>query len=280
LDVQAYLAESARRVDPLLDLWLPASDAAPASLAGAMRHLVFPGGKRLRPALAFGAAECVGAAPERALPVAAAVELVHTWSLVHDDLPCMDDDVERRGRPTVHVVYGEATAVLAGDALLAAAFEGLAGEAAACAPGPALAALRELARAAGAGGLVGGQVDDLSFPPDGTDAEQVEAVHRRKTGALFRAAVVGGAAFGGADAAALERLARFGECIGVAFQITDDRLDAAADEPCSLVRVLGAEAAEARAAALLADAQGALEPFGAAAERLCELARFAVMRRT
>src|SRR5262245_27072676 len=134
-----------------------------------MRHLIFPGGKRLRPALALAAAEAVGAAPERALPVAVAVELIHTYSLIHDDLPCMDDDDLRRGRPTVHVVYGEANAVLAGDALQALAFETLlaAGDAEASA---ARDAARELTRAAGAFGLVGGQVDDLAFDPACADA--------------------------------------------------------------------------------------------------------------
>ena len=127
MDVLAYLAERAQLVDRLLERAVPPASEPPERLHAAMRHLLFPGGKRFRPALAFAGAEAVGGRPEAALPVAAAVELVHTYSLVHDDLPCMDDDVERRGKPTVHVAFGEATAVLAGDALLAAAFEVLAG---------------------------------------------------------------------------------------------------------------------------------------------------------
>ena len=278
MDALAYLAERGRLVDEALDRWLPRADAAPCTLHAAMRHLIFPGGKRLRPALAFAGAEAVGGAPERALPVAVAVELVHTYSLVHDDLPCMDDDAERRGRPTVHVLYGEATAVLAGDALLAAAFEHLAEAAVGVDAARVAAALRDLAHAAGSHALVGGQAEDLAFPRDGAGAAAVESVHARKTAALFVAAVVGGARLAGADRAALDRLKRFAESMGVAFQIADDWLDRDADERCSLVRLLGPDAARARADSLLADALDAVESFGAPAEPLRELARFAVWR--
>jgi geranylgeranyl diphosphate synthase type II len=277
MDLQAWLAERAQLVDAELQRWLPPADEAPANLHAAMRHLIFPGGKRLRPALAFAGAEAVGAAPERALPVAAAVELVHTYSLVHDDLPCMDDDDERRGRPTVHVLYGEAVAVLAGDALLAGAFELLA-EAASRDPARALAALRDLAHAAGSRQLVGGQADDLCFPRETADVARVESVHRRKTAALFEAAVVGGARLGGADGDVLARLRGFATRVGVAFQIADDALDADSDEACSLVRLIGADASRARAEALLAEAIDGLEPFGTPAEPLREIARFTVTR--
>jgi geranylgeranyl diphosphate synthase, type II len=278
MDLRAYLIESAQRVDAELERWLPPADAAPANLHAAMRHLIFPGGKRLRPALAFAGAEAVGAAPERALPVAAAVELVHTYSLVHDDLPCMDDDDERRGRPTVHVVYGEAVAVLAGDALLAAAFELLAEASTRGEPARTLAALRDLAHAAGSRQLVGGQVDDLSFPRDTTDVALIESVHQRKTAALFEAAVVGGARLGGADGDALARLRGFARRVGIAFQIADDALDADSDEACSLVRVIGAAASRALADRLLDEAIDELDAFGAPAEPLREIARFTVVR--
>lgn len=278
MDVQAYLAESAQRVDAALERLLPPAGAPPRGLHAAMRHLVFPGGKRLRPALAFAAAEAVGGQPEHALPLAAAVELVHTYSLVHDDLPCMDDDDERRGRPTVHVAYGEATAVLAGDALLALAFEALAG-AEGHEPGRVVAALRELAHAAGAAQLVGGQADDLDFDAARVDEAWVDSVHRRKTAALFAAAVTGGARLAGADEPALARLRAFALALGVAFQIADDVLD---DEPgadeCSLVALVGRDGARARAEALLGEALAALEPFGARADALRMLARFAVWR--
>jgi geranylgeranyl diphosphate synthase type II len=243
-----------------------------------MRHLLFPGGKRLRPALALAAAEAVGAPPTRALPVAVAVELVHTYSLIHDDLPCMDDDATRRGRPTVHVAYGEATAVLAGDALLAAAFFALtAAESEHPAP-RLLAAARDLAEAAGSLRLVGGQVDDLHLQAQELDAARIESVHARKTAALIAAAVVGGARLGGGAPADLARLRRFGEALGLAFQIADDLLDEGRGEACSLARVLGAPAARARAEALLAEALAELDASGERAEPLRELARHAVRR--
>jgi len=278
MDLRAYLIECAQRVDAELERCLPPAAEAPANLHAAMRHLIFPGGKRLRPALAFAGAEAVGAAPERALPVAAAVELVHTYSLVHDDLPCMDDDDERRGRPTVHVLYGEAVAVLAGDALLAAAFELLADASTRAEPARTLAVLRDLAHAAGSRQLVGGQADDLSFSRDTADVTLVESVHQRKTAALFEAAVVGGARLGGADGDALARLRGFARRIGIAFQIADDALDADSDEACSLVRVIGAAASRERAERLQGEAIDALEAFGAPAEPLREIARFTVGR--
>lgn len=279
MDVNAYLRERGELVDGFLEQVLPKPGTVPTALAQAMRHLVFPGGKRLRPALAFAAAEAVGAPPERALALAAAVELIHTYSLVHDDLPCMDDDDERRGRPTVHVAYGEAVAVLAGDALLALAFEVLATQGArdAC-PERALGALRDLAEAAGARALVGGQVDDLELLEVPADAARIESVHLRKSAALIAASVVGGARQAGADAARLARLRRFGEDVGVAFQIADDVLDKDEDGACSLVRVLGEDGARARAEALLQAALTQLDDLGEKAEPLRELARFAVRR--
>jgi geranylgeranyl pyrophosphate synthase len=276
VDVRAYLAERAALVDRFLEAQLPPASEEPAALHAAMRHLMFPGGKRLRPAFAFAACEAAGAPPERALPIAAAVELVHVYSLIHDDLPCMDDDALRRGRPTVHVVHGEATAVLSGDALLALAFETLAcgGEAP---PEARLAALAELAAAAGSRALVGGQAEDLAFPL-GAGTAAIERVHERKTAALFAAAVVGGARLGGAPPALAARLRRFAVHSGAAFQIADDLLDGDRDEACSLVGALGPEAARARAQERLALALAELEELGERAEPLRELARFAAVR--
>lgn len=277
MDVRAYLNDRAERVDAALEAALPRADAAPTALHGAMRHLIFPGGKRLRPGLAFAAAEAVGGAPDDALPFAAAVELVHTWSLVHDDLPCMDDDVERRGRPTVHVAYDEATALLAGDALLALAFEVLLTPSRA-APAAAAAAALELARAAGPGALVGGQVDDLAFARNGGDVAMVESIHERKTAALIRASLVGGAILAGAGEADRARLGRFGQAVGVAFQIADDLLDAG-EEGCSLVSLIGEEAARARGESLLESALGEIASYGSGAEPLRALAGFALRRK-
>ena len=280
MDVVAYLAEQSARVDRFLEARVPAAEEPPVRLHAAMRHLLFPGGKRFRPALALAAAQAVGGDPERALPLAAAVELVHTYSLVHDDLPCMDDDATRRGRPTVHVAFDEATAVLAGDALLAEAFRVLLG-ADELPPAACLAAALDLARAAGSRELVGGQADDLAAVGVRLEAGEVEAIHARKTAALMRAAVVGGARVAGAGPATLARLGRFALSLGVAFQIADDLLDQAegtAPEACSLVSALGSERARERAEALLAGALVELEDLGEPAEPLRELARMATRR--
>ncbi|HEY8156758.1 MAG TPA: polyprenyl synthetase family protein [Myxococcota bacterium] len=278
MDLRAYLLERMPAVERALDAALPPAGMEPIPLHEAMRHLLFPGGKRMRPALALAAAEAVGAPAERALPVAVAVELVHTYSLIHDDLPCMDDDDLRRGRPTVHIAFGEATAVLAGDALLAAAFFALtAAEPDHPAP-QLLAAARDLAEAAGSLRLVGGQIDDLRFEPQALDAARIESVHARKSAALIAAAIVGGARLGGGSAEELAALRRFGEAVGLGFQIADDLLDAPRAEACSLVRSLGAPAARARAEALLAEALRELDGFGERAEPLREIARHAVRR--
>jgi geranylgeranyl pyrophosphate synthase len=279
VDVRAYLLERTPLVDAVLDAAIPPADAPPAELHAAMRHLLFPGGKRLRPAFAMAAAESVGGSARGALPVAAAVELIHTYSLVHDDLPCMDDDAERRGRPTVHVAFGESTAVLAGDALQAAAFEVLCRLPDGGAPDRVLATARDLAEVAGSRHLVGGQVDDLSFDPADTRAERVESVHARKSAALIAVSIAGGARLAGADEATLARLRRFGELVGVGFQIADDLADEGQDDACSMLRAVGADAARERAGALLQAALHEIEDFGERAEPLRALARYAVWRR-
>jgi geranylgeranyl pyrophosphate synthase len=281
LDLHAWLDDRMPMVEALLDRVLPPLERAPSSLHGAMRHNLFPGGKRLRPALAMAAAEAVGAPAATALPIAAAVELVHAYSLIHDDLPCMDDDDERRGRPTVHVLYGEATAVLAGDALQSLAFEVLLDDADAVLAARAGA---DLARAIGAAGLVGGQADDLAAgsreAAGAADAEAILSIHERKTAALISVSVGGGARLAGVDSAVVDQLARFGREIGVAFQIADDLLDADDDEGSSLVPLLGPDACRRRAEALLDAALARIEGFGDRAEPLRELARFAVRRNT
>ena len=205
----------------LMDL-LPSRDAAPTRLHEAMHYALFPGGKRLRPMLALLGCQAAGGDPRRALPAAAALECLHTYSLVHDDLPCMDDDDLRRGRPTCHKVYGEALALLAGDALLTLAFEG-----AATAGGAAVA---ELARAAGSRGMVGGQVEDLAVEGDVAQhsLDRVQWIHDHKTGALITASLVVGAhaaVDGAAPANVVAPLRAFGERLGRAFQIADDCLD-------------------------------------------------------
>jgi geranylgeranyl pyrophosphate synthase len=202
---------------------------------------------------------------------------VHVYSLVHDDLPCMDDDVERRGRPTVHVAFDEATAVLAGDALLTAAFGALVAGASEREAGARMRAVRDLAHAAGAAGLVGGQVDDLASALG--SATDVESVHARKTAALIAAAIGTGARLAGASETQIAALHAAGIAAGIAFQITDDLLDADDDEGTSLVRAIGEAAARERAQSLLDDALAQIAGFGAGAEPLRALLRFVVSRK-
>jgi geranylgeranyl pyrophosphate synthase len=266
--LKAHLAESRARVDGFLDETLPPAVEPPGPLHEAMRYAVFAGGKRLRPALAFGGALACGAAPECALPVAAAVELVHAYSLVHDDLPAMDDDAERRGRPTVHVKFGEATAILTGDALLAQAFATLA------AASPPADVVERLARAAGSRELVGGQVDDLAFGIGATPTqESVRSIHARKTGALFRFATWGGGRLGRAEPEACAALDRFGLEYGLAFQLADD-LSERDGEECSALRVLAPEQVRELGRGHLERGLAALEPFAAHAAALRALADY------
>lgn len=292
MDVNAYMAERISLIDAGIEARFGEASGFPEALQGAMRHLLFPGGKRLRPIFALAAAEAVGGCAEAALPIAVGVEMVHTYSLIHDDLPCMDDDMLRRGRPTVHVAYDEATAVLAGDALLTEAFAVLA-EPGNCSGGAeaALWTMHRLATAAGAAGLVGGQADDLLFsvegatsrpraaaPLEGTDFGRLASIHARKTAALFQAAIAGGAALGGASEAERERLDSFGKDVGIAFQIADDLLDADGDEAASILRIQGLADAKQGAEGLLERALLGIEGLCERAEPLRELARFAVRR--
>ena len=289
-DLAGFLRDARRRVDEALGRYLPEVDPAPGAacpprLAEAMRYSVLAGGKRLRPVLALMAAEACGADPDVALPAACALELIHTYSLVHDDLPSMDDDDLRRGRPTCHKAFDEATAVLAGDALLTLAFEVVAAHVR-----PAEAAARcvaALAEAAGPAGMVGGQMADLLAEgrTDGT-AAALEAIHRRKTGALLRAALKLGALSAGADEATLRALDDYGQGVGLAFQIVDDLLDVQGDEAKLGKRVgkdstlgkwtypgfLGVEGSRERARQVADDAAAALAPLGDRAARLRALA--------
>ena len=274
MDARAYIAERSRLVDVRLEELVPEANEAPTALHAAMRHLLFPGGKRLRPALSMAAAEAAGGSADVAVSVAAAVELIHTYSLVHDDLPCMDDDSMRRGALSVHVAFDEATAVLAGDALLALAFEAVTaveGQP----PDRVALAVRDLARAAGSRGLVGGQADDLAALKPGAilDQPDFESIHERKSAALIAASIVVGARVAGAEADLLQRLHAFGIHVGIAFQIADDSQDGD-----GLARLLGPAAAAARAESLLARALKLVEDLGERAEPLRELARFAVRR--
>ena len=260
-------------VERALSTWVAAD--APAGLGEAMRYAVLDGGKRLRPLLVLGASEAVGGGGEAALRAACAVELIHAYSLVHDDMPCMDNDVLRRGKPTVHVQFGEAQALLVGDALQALAFEVLVPEAG-VEPPLSSALCRLLARASGAQGMAGGQAVDLASIGLALNQAALEHMHRLKTGALLQASVMMGAACGAPDENATTQLQRFGAALGLAFQVVDDVLDvtadaatlgktagkdAAADKP-TFVSLMGLEAAQAYADRLLEQAHHALVATG------------------
>jgi len=219
MDVREYLKTCAAQLEAGLERILPSATARPARLHEAMRYSVFAGGKRLRPALCIAACEACGGKVEEALEAACALELLHTYTLIHDDLPAMDDDTLRRGKPTCHIAFDEATAILAGDALLTLAFEVLARHPQGSAPAA------ELARAAGSRGVIGGQAEDLAAEGQVPDAGLVEYIHRHKTAALIRAACVTGGLCAGAEDKQLAALAAYGEHLGLAFQITDDLLD-------------------------------------------------------
>jgi geranylgeranyl diphosphate synthase, type II len=222
-DLSAHLAARRVIVEAALEKALPPPVTRPSVLHKAMRHAIFTGGKRIRPVLALDAAASVGGRPEDAILPGIAVEILHTYTLVHDDLPCMDDDDLRRGKPTCHVLFGEANAVLAGDALQTLAFEVLA-QSNLPAPYSIADLIRELAQAAGSHGVIGGQVEDLAAIVN-PDLATVEYVHMHKTADLFRCAVRMGAMAGGATAEELDRLSSYATSIGLAFQITDDLLD-------------------------------------------------------
>jgi geranylgeranyl diphosphate synthase, type II len=283
------------RIDAALAGYAQFDDGCPPDLAEAIRYALLGPGKRLRPHLVLMAAQACGGTIDDAMPAACAVELVHTYSLVHDDLPAMDDDDLRRGRPTCHKVYGEAMAILVGDALLARAFEALALEVQP--PERAARCCAVLGRAAGATALVGGQAADLAgglSSNHSPSVNQLESIHRRKTGALFVASLELGGIVAGANPQQLNILHAYGQNVGLAFQITDDLLDVGGSQSAVGKRVakdaergkltfpqlFGVEESRRRAAALVDEACVIMKSFGAAAEPLRTLARFVAQRST
>ncbi len=280
-------------MEDVLRQLLPPAEVAPQRLHEAMRYAVLGGGKRVRPLLAFAAGELCEADPQRVEIVAAGVELIHAYSLVHDDLPCMDDDSLRRGKPSCHVEYDEATALLAGDSLQSLAFQLLTQHRLTEQAEAQLEMVRLLAIASGSRGMVGGQAIDLASVGKALSMPELEFMHIHKTGALIRASVLLGAACGRAlDQAGLGKLDHFAKCVGLAFQVVDDVLDAESststlgktagkdasrDKP-TYVSLLGVAQARALVGELSADALEALGGFGDRAERLRELAGFIVSR--
>ncbi len=279
------------QIDAALDRYSSYGEAVPANLAAAIRHSLLAPGKRLRPILVLLAAEACGCERRKALPAACAVEMIHTYSLIHDDLPAMDDDDLRRGLPTCHVKFGEATAILAGDALLAQAFEVLAGSE--LPPAAIAKACGELAAAAGPKELVGGQADDLAQEEktDG-DLNDLQAIHRRKTGAMFRVSLRLGGITAGANEAQLNALQIYGDRLGLAFQIVDDLLDlqGTAEQlgkrtgkddgrgKLTFPRLLGREESRQRAEGLIDEACAAVAVFETRGELLRDLAQFVLAR--
>jgi geranylgeranyl diphosphate synthase type II len=295
VDVGAYLHSRRAAVDTALDRVLPPETAEPLSIHRAMRYSVLAPGKRLRPILVIAGAEAVGGRADDVLDAACALELIHTYSLIHDDLPAMDDDDYRRGRLTNHKVFGEAIAILAGDALLTLAFRLVATNAARVAP-PALvgAVVAEVADAAGTAGMVGGQVVDIESEGKTIAPEQLDYIHLHKTAALIRAALRLGAQLGGGAPEPVEAISRAGQALGLAFQIVDDILDvegslaelgktAGSDvrkHKATYPALHGLDASKTRARALVEETKRLLSPLGPAADPIRGLADFVLERRS
>ncbi|HEU5299783.1 MAG TPA: farnesyl diphosphate synthase [bacterium] len=298
----AYVSSRARLVDAALDRFLPPAASPPAIIHEAMRYSVFAGGKHLRPLLVIAAAEACGRRAEEVLPVACAVDLIHTYSLIHDDLPAMDDSDTRRGRPTCHIAFGEAIAVLAGDALHALAFELITEASRVFGAERAIAVSGEIAAAIGTAGMVGGQVFDLlaeapartfpqgTIPPERPLTETVREIHVRKTGALIRASARAGGILAGAPEDDLGALTAYGERLGLAYQIVDDILDVVGDAArlgkptrsdsakATYPAAYGVERSREMASRLTAEAQAALRPLGSRGETLAGIAGYLLTR--
>jgi farnesyl diphosphate synthase len=291
-DFSAWTQACQARMESVLAEWLPPAHITPQRLHEAMRYAVLGGGKRVRPMLAFAAGEVTGANPERVQHAAAAVELIHAYSLVHDDMPAMDNDALRRGKPTVHVEFDEATALLVGDALQSLAFDILATRTLAHDAATQLKMVQILAQATGSRGMAGGQAIDLASVGKPLDLTELEFMHIHKTGALIRASVQLGAQCGTISDATTAALDHYAKCIGLAFQVVDDILDAeaptatlgktagkdAANNKPTYVSLLGVTRDRELALELHANTRAALSGFGAPAERLRQLADFVVER--
>lgn len=289
-NVKAQLRETATEVDSAMRRWLAGPDETPLRLLEAMRYSLEAGGKRLRPALVLWSCELCGGSQESALPGAMAVECIHTFSLIHDDLPALDNDDLRRGRPSSHKAFGEAAAILAGDALLALAFEILATDIEDAET--AVASIRELAEATGWRGLIGGEAADLAGEEASPSAELVERIHAGKTARLIEASCRLGAIAAKADSRQVDALVRYGRHLGLAFQAADDLLDETATQEVmgkpvrrdgvagkqTYTRAVGVEASRRLASQLTEQAIVALAPFGDKADRLIALGRYVVAR--
>jgi len=292
-DLEAYMKVRAAAVDVALDRFLPPETQRPETLHKAMRYSVFAGGKRLRPVLVIAGAEAVGGSAEQVMPTACALEMIHTYSLVHDDLPAMDNDDFRRGVPTNHKVFGEAIAILAGDALLTLAFRLVADNARTADLAAIQAVVADVADAAGHAGMVAGQVADLEAEGRQVGADTLDYIHVHKTGALIRTSLRVGAMLCGATAEQVRALSIAGADLGLAFQIVDDILDVVGSsaelgktagkdqiqQKATFPAIHGLDASRARARSLIAEAEEALTTFGASAEPIRALGRFILERK-
>jgi geranylgeranyl diphosphate synthase, type II len=291
MELQAYLKARQKEVDRALDRFLPKENARPATIHKAMRYSLFAGGKRLRPILSLAAAEACGGERGAAMPLACAMECIHTYSLIHDDLPSMDNDDFRRGRPTCHKVFGDGIAVLAGDALLTVAFE-IAAKVQPTRRYTLQTIIGEIAVAAGSRKLIAGQVADLEAEGKRITRAELRYIHENKTSAMITSSVRLGAMSASATEKQLDALTEFGRSLGLAFQVIDDILDVTqtseklgksagkdvAAQKATYPAVLGLDGARREAQRLTAKAHGALEPFGASGERLRELANYLLDR--
>jgi geranylgeranyl diphosphate synthase type II len=296
MDINRYLQKNKERVDSALERYLPKKEEFTSNLHKAMQHSLFAGGKRIRPILSMASFEAVGGKGERILPFACALEMIHTYSLIHDDLPAIDNDDYRRGKPTCHKVFGEAIAILAGDGLLTEAFRLMTNQPAkghsSSDEALRLDLINEVAQAAGVLGMVGGQVVDVESEGKAVDLPTVQYIHTHKTGAMILASVRVGAKLGGAKGALLKALTRYGESLGLAFQIADDILNVEGKAAlmgkktgsdlfkgkATYPSVLGVEESKVRAKELVGTAVDALKQLGAEADPLREIARFIITR--
>ena len=291
--VNSYLKRRAVEVNEWLDRLVPSESTPPEKIHRAMRYSLLAGGKRLRPALVLASGEALGADTDDLMPAACAIEMIHTYSLIHDDLPAMDDDDLRRGRPTCHKAFGEAVAILAGDALLTQAFRVLAADAPLRDAERQVRVIREIATAAGTvDALIGGQVADIEGEGKAVDASMLEYIHRSKTGAMITASVVVGGIIAGGTEDQIDKLRAYGERIGLAFQIADDILDVTstseqlgktpgkdlAASKATYPAVHGIAASEARARELVGEAVEIVSSLNADTQILQEIARFIIAR--
>ena len=296
MDINRYLQEKKERVDSALERYLPKREELTSNLHRAMQHSLFAGGKRIRPILSIASFEAAGGKGERILPFACALEMIHTYSLIHDDLPAIDNDDYRRGKPTCHKVFGEAIAILAGDGLLTEAFRLMTNQPA---KDPSsrdealvLDLINEVAQAAGVLGMVGGQVVDIESEGKAVDLPTVQYIHTHKTGAMILASVRVGAKLGGAKETLLKALTRYGESLGLAFQVADDILNVEGrvalmgkktgsdlfKGKATYPSVLGVDESKIRSKELVEMAVDALKPLGPEADPLREIARFIIAR--